>query len=448
MFNNHALIIAVEDYSTYDRSTGRPKGTSDVPGARNDARAMFRQCLAMGFSPERIRVLTSPRLSPADLGPGATEETVGEATRAVIDVEVQRLIRALSGPKVAAGLLTFSGHGLADHGVALCPSDVDDSFDDLVHVADLLRRVGSGQAADNLTMLLDCCHAQVGVAAAAALRTRLRSTALTRSLSAHGLRERVIAASRSDESAQWSTFAGVVHGAFTWAITAALGQWKTTEEQGVSRSNVSYGRLVAVTKELLASLSFGQVPVLSGPTGVEDLAFLHPGLVGHRGETKDAPDGVRGEMEIDIGYYKLEYLKSGTWRLLAYAHSVGTTTDWKIDPSGVKNLSAQYPMRLAVSSQSAYDNSSLPATTPGWTGWGSQVSSPAYPTGSGYLTFSGTYGGTGTLAVAFKISGSSIDWMKWYNPTNQLVSVSSNGISLASVSGNYSGSCYIGTDTF
>ncbi|WP_437641006.1 caspase family protein [Sorangium sp. So ce854] len=447
MFNNHALIIAVEDYSTYDRSTGRPKGTSDVPGALNDARAMFRQCLAMGFSPERIRVLTSPKLSPAELGPGATENNVGEATRAAIDADVERLVRELSGSKVSAGLLTFSGHGLEDQGVALCPSDTDDSFDNVVHVAEVIRRVGNGQAADNLTMLLDCCHAQVGLAAAATLRTRLRSAAVTRSLTAQGLRERVIAASRSDEPAQWGTFAGVTHGAFTWAITAALGQWKTTEEQGVSRSNVSYGRLVAVTRELLASLSFRQVPVLSGPNGVADLAFLHPGLVGHRGETKPVPDGIRGLMEIDIGYYKIDYLKNGNWKLLAYAHSDGATTDWKIDPSGVKGLSAQYTMRLSVSTQAAYDASTLTPQTPAWTGWGNLVSSPAYPTGAGHTTFAGTYG-TGTLAVAFKISGSTLDWMKWYSPVNQLVSVPSNGIQLASVTGNYPGNCYIGTDTF
>ncbi|WP_437785978.1 caspase family protein [Sorangium sp. So ce1097] len=447
MFNNHALIIAVEDYSTYDRSTGRPKGTSDVPGALNDARAMFRQCLAMGFSPERIRVLTSPKLSPAELGPGATENNVGEATRAAIDADIERLVRELSGSKVAAGLLTFSGHGLEDQGVALCPSDTDDSFDNVVHVAEVIRRVGNGQAADNLTMLLDCCHAQVGLPAAATLRTRLRSAAITRSLTAQGLRERVIAASRSDEPAQWGTFAGVTHGAFTWAITAALGQWKTTEEQGVSRSNVSYGRLVAVTRELLASLSFRQVPVLSGPNGVADLAFLHPGLVGHRGETKPVPDGIRGLMEIDIGYYKIDYLKNGNWKLLAYAHSDGATTDWKIDPSGVKGLSAQYTMRLSVSTQAAYDGSPLTPQTPAWTGWGNLISSPGYPAGSGQTTFAGTYG-TGTLAVAFKISASTLDWMKWYSPVNQLVSVPSNGIQLTSVTGNYPGNCYIGTDTF
>ncbi|WP_438011264.1 hypothetical protein WME89_22915 [Sorangium sp. So ce321] len=449
MFNNHALIIAVEDYSTYDRATGRPKGTSDVPGALNDARAMFRQCLAMGFSPERIRVLTSPRLSPADLGPGATEDTVGEATHAAIDAGVERLAQALSGTAVAAGLLTFSGHGLEDHGVALCPADVDGSLDNLVHVAEVRRRVGVGQAADNLTMLLDCCHAQVGVDAGGSLRARLRGKVEAKGLSGQGLRERVIAASRRDEPAQWSTFGGLVHGAFTWAITSALGQWKTTEERGVSRLDASYGELVAVTKALLGALAFKQEPVVSGPGGVEALAFLHPGLEGHSGEVKAAPDGLRGVMEIDPGYYKLEYLRSGTWKLLAYAHSNGTTTSFKIDASGVKNLSSQYPMKLKVSSQSSYDGSSLPETTPTWTGWGSQVSSPTYPTGSGYLTFAGPYGAQQTLAITLNTSGSSIVSMKWYNPTNQLISVSANDpIELESATGSYSGNCYIGTDSF
>ena len=65
--NDYALIIGVEEYRAYDLSMDLPAGTSDVAGALDDARTFFRQCIAMGLAPERIRVLTSPRLTPEEM---------------------------------------------------------------------------------------------------------------------------------------------------------------------------------------------------------------------------------------------------------------------------------------------------------------------------------------------------------------------------------------------
>lgn len=60
--------------------------------------------------------------------PGGQRGAVGEATRAGIVAGLTWLIENLSGESPAAGLFTFSGHGISDLGVALCPSDVTPSF--------------------------------------------------------------------------------------------------------------------------------------------------------------------------------------------------------------------------------------------------------------------------------------------------------------------------------
>jgi hypothetical protein len=67
-FDNCAVLIGVNDYSAYDTSMNLSPGTSDLPGSQNDAAVFWRVCLKMGFSPERIRILTSPRINPARRG--------------------------------------------------------------------------------------------------------------------------------------------------------------------------------------------------------------------------------------------------------------------------------------------------------------------------------------------------------------------------------------------
>src|SRR5262245_48888351 len=120
MLNDYALIIGVESYRAYD-----PSGDNDVPGALNDARSMVHQCLSMGFSPERIRVLTSPVLSAAAVGPQAEGIQFGEATRDNLAAGLTWLYGAIATPEPCAGLTTFSGHGLMSNGLVLCPSDFD-----------------------------------------------------------------------------------------------------------------------------------------------------------------------------------------------------------------------------------------------------------------------------------------------------------------------------------
>src|SRR5262249_16192376 len=146
-FNDFALIIGVESYDHADR----------VPGAVNDALAYLRRCLAMGFSPDRIWVLTSPALSPDHPELLRKGGNFGEAPRDAIRDRMTWFLGALGASAApVGGLLAFSGHGLQGGGVVLFPSDFDGSADRVVRVSDVMGQVAvDGESVPrNLTMLL------------------------------------------------------------------------------------------------------------------------------------------------------------------------------------------------------------------------------------------------------------------------------------------------------
>lgn len=292
--NNYALIIGVQEYRAFD-----PGGGSDVAGALNDARAMVHECLAMGFSSERIRVLTSPVLSASDVaavGAGAGI-AFAEATRANIEEGLRWLYRSLSCEEPAAGLASFSGHGLMSPGLALAPADFDGSQESLVLVADVRRGFGDGKAARALTVLLDCCHAQGNAEGTKSIAARL--AALAKGLPGGAIPERVLAACETGQVSVASRFGGQMQGAFTWAATSVLGQWKTKVEERVARVDVSYGELRERIGALLGALSFEQAPVLAGPVGVAKLPFLYPGRRGALGETTEDPNAERPDRQLE-----------------------------------------------------------------------------------------------------------------------------------------------------
>ncbi len=304
MNHNYALIIGVHDYRVYD-----PTGAANVPGARQDARTWVHACLAMGFSPQNIRVLASPPLHASDLGPEAAAVTFGEANRAGIVEGLQWLSEKIGGPTPASGLVTFSGHG--DEGEngfpLLCPSDTSASLDEVIDVG-ALREKASAIMKDNLTMMLDCCHAQAGVDVAQSILMRLRAKKAGAGLPQRA-RARVVAACARDQQSVSARFLGEEMGAFTWAVTSALGQWKTVVHDGVAEVDVSYGNLVERTRALLSVLSFEQIPTLSGPAGLAQWAFLHPGTLPTSDETNRAPTADRPGHQLDggenIGKYRI-----------------------------------------------------------------------------------------------------------------------------------------------
>jgi hypothetical protein len=298
----YALLIGVNDYSAYDKSQDQKKGKSDLPGSVNDVQAWWSLCKELGFRPENIRVLTSPAIHCSCLA-GATAHTTGEATEKGIREGVEWLTKKLGQDKVAVGLLTYSGHGdyVASTGLVLCPTDV--TGDDLEHsipYADLQRTIAAHNAGENLTVVLDSCHAggaSTPQRRALALTGRPVPRALARS--AGEIASRVFMASSRGGSAYQAEFAGQFHGAFTWALTSTLEQWKAVEQGSSLRLTVSHGEALRRAQGLLSTLSFDQTPILQGVPNVAELAVLQSGLTPQ--PTSPEPTMMPIPMQIDPG---------------------------------------------------------------------------------------------------------------------------------------------------
>lgn len=302
-----ALLIGVDDYRAFDASRGQPEGNSDLPGSRNDARAFFHHCLRLGFRPENIRVLTSPRLDPRELE-GAVAENLGEATEAEIRAQLTWLVTSLAGPSRPSGLMTFSGHGDATptQGLVLCPSDVTHAGEAAIAHAIALSEIDALLAehgvGDELTLVLDTCHAgettRPGSRSLSLLPRRESSPARTAS---DRVRARVLAAARRDQVAHQSRLDGRYRGVFSWALGCAMEQWKATQEGEGTRLDVSYGKLVETAQRLMTGLWFDQHAELRGPTGLADLAVLQRGLDRRPGATAERPNGDFKTAQLDPG---------------------------------------------------------------------------------------------------------------------------------------------------
>lgn len=396
--SNHdacALLIGIDDYSTYDRSRDAPVGTSDLPGSRNDARTFWRLCRLLGMRPENIRVLASPPIDFQELE-GAGPENVGPATEQEIVDKLEWLARRLADPARPTGLLTYSGHGevTPKQGLVLCPSDVrgdgEPALDHAVPFGKINEILARHDVGENLTVVLDTCHSG-GVADAAearakrchktgrvkSLRNRVVSAINAQLAQGHGappleeINARVLAASGRDQVAYQSMFDGRFRGVFSWAVSCAMEQWQVIEEDGWARLDVSYGRLLETARGLIAALHFDQAPELRGPMGLADLAFLHHGLTAHPGETAQMPSGGFKTEQLDPGFrdYVIYEIRDASsvlrgkvlvtrtagggyqanreyWYLSAnlsngntYTFTGGTAQAWSTPPSGLGTLS-------------------------------------------------------------------------------------------------------------
>ncbi|MFO0755038.1 MAG: caspase family protein [Byssovorax sp.] len=454
MLNNYALIIGVEDYSAYDKSVDQASGTSDLPGARNDARAMFQQCVAMGLSPERIRVLTSPPLAAADLGQGADRATLGEATQAAIVDGISWIARVVDCEGKASGLVSFSGHGVQDHGLALCPADTTSSLDEVIRVAEVFRRIGARAASENLTWVLDCCHAEVGRVIGMPLRARLQT--LVANDAAGPADERVLAACERDQVSIYSLFSGVRMGAFTWALTSAMSQWRTAVAQDcVAHLTVSHGELLKRTRALLASLSYPQEPVFTGPPCLDQLALLQAGVEVHEGWTTSEPNQVRSKAQLQPDTYELSYYNGSSTVVLAYVSVTTTTETWTVSQTAAASLSTAQSMTLKTVSRVGTVTSPITETDATQVNWGSPLTNPRYPTAG--TTFSSpsyrwqsSSGFYYTSALSINVqtattrSGAAISSLTFFNPDNVNIDLSLNGgiLTMSVATGNYPGTCY------
>ena len=492
--NNYALIIGVSDYSAFDASVGNPAGTSTVPGARNDAAAWFRQCIEMGFAADRIRVLTAPTLSLDELGPEAITDNIALADHANIVAGMNWLAEMTGGDTPSAGLMTFSGHGSGHdaHSLALelCPCNTvtapGGGLDNIIDVGTVRRTLGSGPVARRLTAVLDCCNAQVGNNPATSIRARLRSGSQGGDPAAGSAPlERVLSACAWDQTSQSSHFLGLQMGAFTWAMTSTISQWKTTLVDGMLRLNASNGQLIRKSRNLLETLEFDQHPVLTGPLAANALGFLAPAgdPVGGIVNPRSQPDAPRTRKQLDSGQrtgdpngftqYTFEYWTSQAdfqatsppvqpsvlttiiangngQQTVQFTNGNGQTSRnlnanreyWDVHAGNawtLRDATSQWVLRFRstgfqpwpASPSRTTPSDSLFSRAPESSAAQGFTSSPSYPSSPGWVTFSGDYLG-GTLAVSFKLmpapshSQADIIQTMWYQPGISLLDVPSN----------------------
>ena len=345
--NACALLIGVGSYRSFD-----PTGGRDLPGSVNDVRAWWKVCLALGIRPENVRVLASPKPEASEF-PGAM---VDEATHDKILAGASWLAAQLHHHPGRGGLLTFSGHG--DHtadDLALCPTDTTATGNRVAFgtLGDILHSEG---AADNLTMVLDCCYA--GAAAKKAHPLALNDRELPPSIVrgfAHSANARplgrttalgpvpvggrMLMACELNQVAHQAAFMGEIHGAFTWALTSALLQWAVVPEGSSTRLSLSYGRARSAAEALLAAFAYDQRPTLSPPAAA-DFAMFQTGEAPQ--PTSSAPDGRRLSLELDPGTKSFQpySLTSAQSSLTAYNIATGTSSYSSTDNGRAYDISA------------------------------------------------------------------------------------------------------------
>ena len=280
MKNNCALIIGIEDYGAYDYDAGNPEGTSDLSWAVNDALTYVHQCLALGMSPERVCVLTSPALTSSALDADADGVRHGPANHAGILAGLSWLADTLSEDEPMSGLLVFSGHGEWMHGVEICPSDTTGALDEIICL-DHVRRALGAHVLDDLHILFDACHVHIGCTRDQCLRERMSRHAACADVDMTKSHEHILASCHRDESAVATSLDGKLTSAFTWAITTVLRQCHVVDDHGVLRLDESYAELLWRAQRLLRARSINQAPVLAGPAETAFLRFLQPCTKSH-----------------------------------------------------------------------------------------------------------------------------------------------------------------------
>jgi hypothetical protein len=303
-----ALLIGVDDYSAYDPE-------QNLRGSVNDVAAWQRVCHAIGMKPENVHILGTKTFEDGavknERWPNRFGEVspVREATRENLLAEVKWLADKLSSGGVP-GLLTYSGHGdITDEGeLALCPSDVKKdgaSIANLVTLRELADLLAVGKARDLLTVVFDCCHAGLaaGTPRGGSLALSLRADAKPATGARPTLGARELYSCGPDQVAYQSEFTSQFHGAFTWALTASLLQWKPVAELGAVRLDVSYEDARAVSQKLLGVLNYPNQTAVLNPPSVGAMPFFHPSTAVDGKETTRRPDGERDRIQLDPNYY-------------------------------------------------------------------------------------------------------------------------------------------------
>lgn len=364
-----ALLIGVERYRKFDSS-----GARDLRGGRNDALVFWKVCRRLGYRFIRVLTtprLTRDDIVRAELELAAETDSsqtaeqiaarvdawnlfdidqvaplhahstpeqalealesfdkrdlhayLGEATSADVAAGVEWLGEMLGARMafqwhdwrlektwVQPGLLTYSGHGARqDAELYLCPSDTGPRLERALSFAGLRGTFEALNADKNLTAVLDCCFA-------GATRGERAVTSLADdgqpAPSARDIAARVFCAAPRDEQAHQAVLGGRWHGAFTWAFTVALEQWKTAQSDGFRYATVSHAELLVRTRMLLSALSFRQHPVLLDDIGGLSVFQRAEANVGAPSVTPTADRrGVQADPTGDFGFRYYRFMDS------------------------------------------------------------------------------------------------------------------------------------------
>ncbi|XXT19709.1 caspase family protein [Sorangium sp. So ce429] len=273
------------------------------------------------------------------------------------------------------GFLAYSGHGAQRDGeLFLCPSNTGPALENAISFSEL-RAIfeeggdlpGGKRPADNLTVVLDCCFA----AASDPAGNAQRGTSLTPAGSPAGkaparppeIARSVFCASGRDEQSYQAMLGGHWHGAFTWAFTVALEQWKLQQQGQFRRSTMSHAELLFRARTLLSALSFRQHPILVDELG--NLAVFHHGAAA--GEATSAePDARRpgGQLDPSVkngdGFVYYEMRERGTNAPLARIVVTNDKVDhgftryteyWKVNSAGLRFDSDDWRNGITVTRQ-------------------------------------------------------------------------------------------------
>jgi hypothetical protein len=364
----HALIVGIDKYES--------PNLSPLQGARNDAIAWYRFCVRhLRIAPENIAVLASPPLTARDLGPEAEQSRLRGASRADIVDEATLLARAASDG--GAGLVTFSGHGLAmaptraastEIDLSLCPSDVrvelpddgDASVTGALRFSELSDIFRSQDSRDNITVLLDTCYSRgpsatksatgavpaaesLAAASSPAQQSQLQikpkgsvdALGLARKvLKVDAFTNRLILGARHWTEAYEMFVGGQWRGAASFAMLTVMERWALRSEGGVTYPNISHGDLLDRMRDFLSVLGVPQVPALWGQRRLDEMPVLRPGLRFAPGETSPVPSAPMNKRQIPTEPDKvalLEFRLAGNpvIRVVVTGESV---------PSGVRGL--------------------------------------------------------------------------------------------------------------
>ena len=330
----HALIVGIDKYDS--------PNLSPLEGARNDAIAWYRFCVRhLRIAPENIAVLANPPLTARDLGPEAEQSRLRGGSRADIVEEATLLARAASDG--GAGLVTFSGHGLAmaparaastEIDLSLCPSDVkvelpdegDASVTGALRFSELSDIFRSQDSRDNITVLLDTCYSRgpsatksatgavpaapsLAAASSPAQQSQLQikpkgsvdALGLARKvLKVDAFTNRLILGARHWTEAYEMHVGGQWRGAASFAMLTVMERWALRSEGGVTYPNISHGDLLDRMRDLLAVLGVPQIPALWGQRRLDEMPVLRPGLRFAPGETSARPDAPMNKRQIPV----------------------------------------------------------------------------------------------------------------------------------------------------